>query len=192
MYAVLETGGKQYRVAAGDTLEIERLSADAGQTFTFDRVLLVNKDGQVAIAVQTQAQWSAMAALLELPADLARQDVAYRLRHAQRIDAKVAEWTSRRTATEAAALLQSAGIPAAPLRSMSDIARDPEVSGRNLVCEVVHPLGGSLKVLGNPMRFSRTPTIASRPAPILGAHTQEVVDEWLLGQATNALSDAES
>jgi large subunit ribosomal protein L21 len=48
-YAVLETGGKQYRAAAGDTLEIERLPVEAGQTFTFDRVLLVNQEGQVSV-----------------------------------------------------------------------------------------------------------------------------------------------
>ncbi len=49
MYAVLETGGKQYRVVAGDTLEIERLAVEAGQPFTFERVLLVNRDGKVAV-----------------------------------------------------------------------------------------------------------------------------------------------
>lgn len=49
MYAVLETGGKQYRVAAGDTLEVERLGVEVGQPVTFDRVLLVNHDGQVRI-----------------------------------------------------------------------------------------------------------------------------------------------
>jgi large subunit ribosomal protein L21 len=49
MYAVLETGGKQYRVTAGDTLEIERLAVEPGNTFTFDRVLLVNQDGKVVI-----------------------------------------------------------------------------------------------------------------------------------------------
>ncbi|HUB86978.1 MAG TPA: 50S ribosomal protein L21 [Verrucomicrobiae bacterium] len=41
MYAVLETGSKQYRVAAGDTLEIERLDTEAGKPFTFDRVLMI-------------------------------------------------------------------------------------------------------------------------------------------------------
>ena len=44
MYAVLETGGKQYRVTAGDTLEIERLETEAGKPFTFDRVLMVSGD----------------------------------------------------------------------------------------------------------------------------------------------------
>ena len=49
MYAVLETGSKQYRVAAGDTLEIERLETEAGKPFTFDRVLMVSNEGKVTI-----------------------------------------------------------------------------------------------------------------------------------------------
>ena len=55
MYAVLETGSKQYRVSAGDTLEIERLTVAAGEAVTFDRVLMVNKDGQVSIGSPTVA-----------------------------------------------------------------------------------------------------------------------------------------
>jgi large subunit ribosomal protein L21 len=65
MYAVLETGSKQYRVAAGDTLEIERLTADAGQTFTFDRVLLVNNDGKVSVGAPTVAGASVLADVVE-------------------------------------------------------------------------------------------------------------------------------
>jgi len=49
MYAIIETGGKQYRVSSGDTIEVERISADEGQTFTFDRVLLCNNDGKTTI-----------------------------------------------------------------------------------------------------------------------------------------------
>jgi len=49
MYAVLETGGKQYRVSAGDTLEVERIAAEAGQSVRLDRVLLVNNDGKVSV-----------------------------------------------------------------------------------------------------------------------------------------------
>jgi ribosomal protein L21 len=54
MYAVLETGSKQYRVAAGDTLEIERLDVAAGEPFTFDRVLLVNNDGKLTVLENLQ------------------------------------------------------------------------------------------------------------------------------------------
>jgi large subunit ribosomal protein L21 len=47
MYAVIETGGKQYRVEVGTELEIELLKADAGETVAFDRVLLI-ADGDTA------------------------------------------------------------------------------------------------------------------------------------------------
>ncbi len=53
MYAVIETGGKQYRVAPGDTLDIERLETEAGKPYTFDRVLLVANDGKITVGVPT-------------------------------------------------------------------------------------------------------------------------------------------
>jgi large subunit ribosomal protein L21 len=53
MYAVLETGSKQYRVAAGDTLQVERLTADKGSSITFDRVLLVSNEGNVSVGSPT-------------------------------------------------------------------------------------------------------------------------------------------
>ena len=65
MYAILETGSKQYRVAAGDTLKIERLAVDAGQPFTFDRVLLVSNDGKVTIRSPTVASASVVADVVE-------------------------------------------------------------------------------------------------------------------------------
>ena len=65
MYAVIETGSKQYRVAAGDTLEVERLAVEAGQTHTFDRVLLVNSEGKVSVGAPTVAQASIVADVVE-------------------------------------------------------------------------------------------------------------------------------
>lgn len=65
MYAVLETGSKQYRVTAGDTLEIERLEIEAGQPVTFDRVLLLSNDGQVKIGSPTVAAASVVADVVE-------------------------------------------------------------------------------------------------------------------------------
>jgi large subunit ribosomal protein L21 len=61
MYAVLETGSKQYRVAKGDTLEIERLDVEAGKPITFDRVLLVNNDGKLTVGSPTVASASVTA-----------------------------------------------------------------------------------------------------------------------------------
>jgi large subunit ribosomal protein L21 len=65
MYAVLETGSKQYRVAKGDTLEVERLSVEAGKPVTFDRVLLVNNDGKVAVGAPTVANATVVADVVE-------------------------------------------------------------------------------------------------------------------------------
>ncbi len=65
MYAVLETGSKQYRVNSGDTLEIERLEVEAGQPVTFDRVLLVNNEGKVSVGAPTVAGASVAADVVE-------------------------------------------------------------------------------------------------------------------------------
>ena len=49
MYAVIATGGKQYRVAEGDVVRIEKLAADLGATVEFDKVLLVGQGSDVKI-----------------------------------------------------------------------------------------------------------------------------------------------
>lgn len=49
MYAVVQTGGKQYRVAVGDRIDVERLDAEPGTEVTLDRVLMVEQDGDVKI-----------------------------------------------------------------------------------------------------------------------------------------------
>jgi large subunit ribosomal protein L21 len=53
MYAVIETGGKQYRVAPGDTLEVEHLNAEAGQAVTLDRVLFLAQEGAATVGRPT-------------------------------------------------------------------------------------------------------------------------------------------
>lgn len=55
MYAIIETGGKQYKVQEGDTVYIEKLPANEGDTVTFDHVLLVSKDGGVVVGSPTVA-----------------------------------------------------------------------------------------------------------------------------------------
>ena len=55
MYAVMTTGGKQYRVEAGSELLVERLAAEAGSSVTFDRVLLVGDGDSVTVGTPTVA-----------------------------------------------------------------------------------------------------------------------------------------
>ena len=49
MYAIIETGGKQFKVAEGDVLKVELLHAEAGETVEINKVLMVNKDGQLTV-----------------------------------------------------------------------------------------------------------------------------------------------
>ncbi len=49
MYAIIETGGKQYRVKEGDTLLVEKLEAEQGDTITIEDVLAVSKDGKLTV-----------------------------------------------------------------------------------------------------------------------------------------------
>ena len=44
MYAVIATGGKQYKVSEGDVIKVEKLGVEAGETYTFNQVLLVSGD----------------------------------------------------------------------------------------------------------------------------------------------------
>ena len=53
MYAIIETGGKQYRVSEGDILFIEKLNAEADSTVEFDRVIAAGNDGDLMFGTPT-------------------------------------------------------------------------------------------------------------------------------------------
>lgn len=53
MYAVVETGGKQYKVVPGQTVDVEKLPAEAGEIVELDRVLLVSEDDKLAVGSPT-------------------------------------------------------------------------------------------------------------------------------------------
>ena len=49
MYAIIETGGKQYKVAEGDVIFVEKLGVAAGESYVFDKVMAVSKDDAMTI-----------------------------------------------------------------------------------------------------------------------------------------------
>ena len=65
MYAVFETGGKQYRASAGDLVKVELLGEETGAQVKFDRVLLVNNDGKVTVGTPTVAKASVSGEVVE-------------------------------------------------------------------------------------------------------------------------------
>lgn len=64
MYAIIQTGGKQYRVEPGSIVEIERLNATAGAEVAFDQVLLIGGNGNVRVGTPTVAGARVTAELL--------------------------------------------------------------------------------------------------------------------------------
>ena len=63
MYAIIATGGKQYKVSEGDIIKVEKLGASEGETVTFDQVLAVN-DGQLSVGTPTVAGASVTATVI--------------------------------------------------------------------------------------------------------------------------------
>mgnify|MGYP001619909199 CR=1 FL=1 len=69
MYAVIKTGGKQYRVSKDDILEVEKLDAAIGASVTLDHVLLVGSDGSAKIGTPTVSGASVKATVLNQKKD---------------------------------------------------------------------------------------------------------------------------
>ena len=65
MYAIIETGGKQYRLQEGDVLYIEKLSASEDETITFDKVMAVGTDNGTKVGAPTVAGASVSAKVLK-------------------------------------------------------------------------------------------------------------------------------
>lgn len=136
MYAVVSSGGKQYRVEPGSTLTIERVAAEAGATLTFDRVLMIGDGDEVTVGtpVVTGASVSATVLGEELGPKLVifkfKQKVKYRRRtgHRQhlmrvRIDAINADGTST---AEPKAEATAKPKPKAPRRAKAGPKADAE------------------------------------------------------------------
>jgi crotonobetainyl-CoA:carnitine CoA-transferase CaiB-like acyl-CoA transferase len=73
-------------------------------------------------------------------------------------------------------ILTDAGIPCGPIYTVDKIFSDPQVMYRQMVAELHHPKAGTIKVTGNPVKLSDTPGEPSVAPPLLGQHTQEVLE----------------
>jgi formyl-CoA transferase len=73
--------------------------------------------------------------------------------------------------------LLAAGVPAGPVNSVSEVFEDPQVLARQMLIELEHPTIGRLKQSGFPFKFSATPAEARLAPPLLGQHTDELLDE---------------
>jgi crotonobetainyl-CoA:carnitine CoA-transferase CaiB-like acyl-CoA transferase len=74
------------------------------------------------------------------------------------------------------ALLES-GVPVGPIHDFREVFEDPHTLAREMMVEVEHPVEGTVRALGIPVKLSDTPGSVRRPAPLLGEHTEEVLRE---------------
>ena len=86
-------------------------------------------------------------------------------------------WTLERTKSQAWHAAQEAVVLSAPLNTMEDLANDPHFNERGAFAQIDHPAAGSLKYPGRPFIMSESPWKVRRPAPLLGQHNQEVLEE---------------
>lgn len=75
--------------------------------------------------------------------------------------------------------LENARIPCARVNNVSQAMSDPQIIARNMVVDLKHPLKGSAQVPGNPIKLSETNEDSYSPPPLLGAHNDEILKEWL-------------
>jgi crotonobetainyl-CoA:carnitine CoA-transferase CaiB-like acyl-CoA transferase len=76
------------------------------------------------------------------------------------------------------AAFDKAGVPAGPVHTVGEALSHPQTLARGMVVELDHPQAGKTKAIGCPIHFSRTPAQVSRPAPLLGQHTVELLNEF--------------
>jgi len=86
---------------------------------------------------------------------------------------------ARRTKKEWVELLDAAGVPNGPINDIAQVFAEPQVKARGVRIEVEHPVAGKLPMVASPMRFSGTPLEHRTPPPLLGEHTDEILQRVL-------------
>ena len=75
--------------------------------------------------------------------------------------------------------MREAGVPCGQVRTVSEAIRSPEAKERALVTRIPHPTAGWVPNVALPIRYSKTPIADPTPAPLVGQHTREVLQQTL-------------
>ncbi|MDT7890189.1 MAG: CoA transferase [Desulfurococcales archaeon] len=141
---------------------------------------LETRDGYIVVAVGNDRLWQSFAKAI------GREDLLRDSRFATNPDRvgnrdqliRELERTFReKTSREWIEILERAGIPVAPVYRVSEVLGDPHVIHRRMVVETEHKVYGKFRTLGTPFKMSITPGAITRPPPLLGEHTEEILRE---------------
>ena len=137
-------------------------------------------DGWINIGGANQANWERIAEVLGHPQWRTDPRFAINTARKENLPALVELMNAvlaTRTRAEWLAAFDAAGVPAGPVHSIGEALTHPQTLAREMVVETTHPQAGPVKSIGCPIRFSTTPAAITRPAPLLGEHTREVLRE---------------
>jgi benzylsuccinate CoA-transferase BbsF subunit len=136
----------------------------------------------VTIAAGSEEEWRALCRAMGHPslADDARfAHVTMRKQHEDELDQIITAWTSQRDRWEITELLQTAGVAAFPTMNNQDLAEDPHLMARGFMAELEHPVVGRRRHAGVPWHMSPSACKVRKPAPLLGADTEDILQSLL-------------
>ena len=139
------------------------------------------KDGWINIGGANQANWERIAEVLEHPEWREDPRFATNSDRMSNLDALVEKMNAvlaTRSKAEWVEAFDAAGVPVGPVHSIGEALSHPQTLARGMVVDLVHPQAGPTKAVGCPVHFSATPTAITRPAPLLGEHTRELLREY--------------
>lgn len=143
-------------------------------------------DGEIAIAVGNDQQFARFCVELGLP-DLALDERFRRNRdrviHMDALDGILSDALKADGAEAWERRLVAAGIPAGRVATIDQVLSDPHTVARDMVVEMPAGDGGTLRLLGNPLKMSATPVRFDRPPPHVGEHGDEIMAELALAEA---------
>jgi crotonobetainyl-CoA:carnitine CoA-transferase CaiB-like acyl-CoA transferase len=148
--------------------------------------LFPTRDGQIAIAPADDAFFGRLADVLGEPG--LKTDPLYatqpaRVANRARINAIVGGKLAANTTAYWVETLNAAGVPCGPVLDVPGVFQDPQVLAQDMVMEVEQPGHGLMRMLGFPMKFSRTPCQVRRTAPALGEHSDAILAELGFSEA---------
>ena len=137
-----------------------------------DIILTVGNDGQFR-------KFCEVAGLTALAADSRFSTNQARVAHRGELIPLLRQATVFKTTAEWLAALEQAGVPCGPINDLQQVFADPQVQARGLRVELPHPLAGSVPQVASPIRLSATPVQYRNAPPLLGEHTEQVLQQWL-------------
>ncbi len=140
------------------------------------------QDGDIIIATGNDGQFQRLCVAAGIPAvaaDPRYANNALRIKNRDACTASIARELLKKTTAEWVALLETAGVPCGPINQLDAVYADPQVQHRGMKIDVPHPMAGSVPLVANPIKFSRTPIAYDRPPPLVGEHVEEVLRDLL-------------